>query len=640
MSIGWHFHKKSTHEKAINQKIFFEARKRTIRLSDIAGNDHITGILGMELPNWQIPAHCSDEPDAPESTCLKWKGNAILRIKHFVLDDVNCYNVSWKSLRPDFYPHDCINIDSASWYGLSNLTNPVWPLQGVNFTFSSSSSNIFDLNTFNSAIEYYWISSDAGAIMVDNSVPLIVNWNISRNSMCLIANYTGEFYGYLERPSIYLNYSICNGIDTLKTHKAIRGLANQYPTNFPERSIFQSPIWSTQGEAKTMEISDTDLEGLLKRIKQAELNCSSIELDGKWEAHQGDLEFDSKKFPNISKLAQVAKQEGCGLSLIINPYISYTSRSFGECLQKGYFLKGAGGNVPGFINIENTIAAMLDVSNPTARSWFTGKLMALASKYGIDSFHLHYGESSWIPYHPKYTANGLDANKILKMFSEMMMSVSDEVILDGTAQSQHLPAFQRASTKIEKTDKGFCLTGTIPSALTLGLLGYPFVLADGSFIIKKTKYNNHFSIPTRNLYIRWLQLTAFFPAMKYAVTPWSYDNDCLEVAKKSSDLHLKHVIPAIDAIKDKIPAGDPILRPVWWIDPKDKNLYTIEDQFLVGDDIMVAPVLCEGQTSRMIYFPAGLWQDQNDLQFFQGSQWKLFNVSLYSVPYFKIKHVL
>jgi alpha-glucosidase (family GH31 glycosyl hydrolase) len=56
--------------------------------------------------------------------------------------------------------------------------------------------------------------------------------------------------------------------------------------------------------------------------------------------------------------------------------------------------------------------------------------------------------------------------------------------------------------------------------------------------------------------------------------------------------------------------GDPIIRPLWWLDPEDPNSQTVSDQFLVGDDLLVAPVVQQGATSRNVVIPSGSWEDQ------------------------------
>ena len=83
--------------------------------------------------------------------------------------------------------------------------------------------------------------------------------------------------------------------------------------------------------------------------------------------------------------------------------------------------------------------------------------------------------------------------------------------------------------------------------------------------------------------------------------------------------------------------GSPINRPIWWLDPFDEDALACDSEFLLGDDILVAPVLDEGATSRDIYLPAGVWRDganpgQPDRE---GRAWiRGYSADLFTLPYF------
>ena len=84
------------------------------------------------------------------------------------------------------------------------------------------------------------------------------------------------------------------------------------------------------------------------------------------------------------------------------------------------------------------------------------------------------------------------------------------------------------------------------------------------------------------------------------------------------NLHETLVFPVLMKSANKsVETGEPIIKPVWWADNSDKYLYKIDDQFLVGDTILVAPIMDEDLFQRDIYLPRGKWQDQ-DGQIFTG----------------------
>ncbi|XP_017674509.1 PREDICTED: uncharacterized family 31 glucosidase KIAA1161-like [Lepidothrix coronata] len=142
------------------------------------------------------------------------------------------------------------------------------------------------------------------------------------------------------------------------------------------------------------------------------------------------------------------------------------------------------------------------------------------------------------------------------------------------------------------------------------MLGYPFISADmigGNFFPNKT--NGAVEIPDRELYVRWLELSAFMPSMQFSIPPWLYDKEVVEIAQKFTELHESLVAPLLLELAGEVTdTGDPIIRPIWWISPRDEATHRIDSQFLIGDTLMVAPVLEMGKQERDVYLPAGKWR--------------------------------
>ena len=81
--------------------------------------------------------------------------------------------------------------------------------------------------------------------------------------------------------------------------------------------------------------------------------------------------------------------------------------------------------------------------------------------------------------------------------------------------------------------------------------------------------------------------------------------------------------------------GSPINRPIWWLDPQDEEALGVDDEFLLGDNILVAPVMEEGCIQRDIYLPSGDWQDQNSPGVVSGPVWiRDYDAPLFVLPYF------
>ena len=634
--VGWHYHIKNKKEKMISQRIFFEAEKRNLNLADPAKNDDVAGSLGLSLPRWQLPKHCTQDSDDQEYQCLKWKSNAKLRIAYFEKPATQCYNISWESLNSHFFHRDCFDLGSAAWYGPSNVSSSTWTNRGINFTFSSSFTYEFDAGDYALATENYWLSSTGVGIFIPGDIPLVIDWNGSRKGwVCFTSNYTGDFYGNkITHRKHYLNYTICNGNDVRATHAYMRTLLPDPPTELPAAYTYRSPMWSTLDVMNDSKVTEKDVLQKALQISKWNLSCSSIIIDKTWQSIYGEFSFDVERFPNVTSLLEdIRESSGCSLTLTFTPYFDYMSKSFAEGHPEKAFIQDASGRVPTLMTWDKKVVAMVDVTNPRAVSWLKGKITALTSREHFTSFMLEYSSPNWIPYHPTFDNRDATPTAVRKLVSEMVSSFSNDRadILGGTAHTQYLPAYIGIKTHIVATKTGECLSGTIPSALTLGIMGYPYVMADGLY--------SSDDIP-RDLYIRWLQLASFFPAMKISIPPWLYDSDVVEVAQNMSKIHNQYVSERIEDMKQEIFKGDPIIRPIWWNAPSDSKAMMIEDQFLIGNDVMVAPVLCQGKTSRRIYFPQGLWSVRDGDNFITGNTWVDFNVRLYEVPIFIKKKVI
>ena len=149
--------------------------------------------------------------------------------------------------------------------------------------------------------------------------------------------------------------------------------------------------------------------------------------------------------------------------------------------------------------------------------------------------------------------------------------------------------------------------------------------------------NGYSGAPSRELYIRWIQVNVFMPALQISYVPWIYDDEVVQHSLAMTELHTRYADTIIALARQTVEDGSPINRPVWWLDPTDETALGIDDQFLLGDTVLVAPVMSEGVTSRNIYLPSGTWQDGNnpDKDPYVGPVWLIdYPAPLFVLPYF------
>ncbi|XP_031658044.1 SITS-binding protein-like [Oncorhynchus kisutch] len=161
------------------------------------------------------------------------------------------------------------------------------------------------------------------------------------------------------------------------------------------------------------------------------------------------------------------------------------------------------------------------------------------------------------------------------------------------------------------------LKGLIPSLLHHTLLGYNLLIPDavgGSL--------SGDLVTDEELFIRWLQIVAFLPVISFETPPWVCGEDrVLNLTRALIAWHQDFVVPLVTRYaEDWMTSGSPIYRPLWWLSPDDPATFTIDDQFLIGDEVLVAPVIERGTVRRNIYLPDGgfQWQDSRNAQVFDG----------------------
>jgi len=204
-------------------------------------------------------------------------------------------------------------------------------------------------------------------------------------------------------------------------------------------------------------------------------------------------------------------------------------------------------------------------------------------------------------------------------------------------RSQDLPIFVRMIDKDTRWTWNNGLPTLITTLLQMNLNGYVFVLPG---IIGGKGYQNDSldgtEYPSKEIFIRWLQASVFMPVLQYSFVPWDYDEETINICKKYTELHANYKNEILNAMKQAIEKGTPVNPPIWWIDPNNKEAHKINDEFLLGESILVAPVIEEAAESRNIYLPAGNWKDMTMDMSYKGPIWlRNYPAPLEVLPYFR-----
>ena len=626
--IGVKLHKPEREQPHKTETFLIDPDYRRIHLFDDDELDEVTGTLGMEIPD-QVPVSSCymNVEDKPEMKCMSWEDYAELTIVHKIYNKTQCYDVRW-ILNPGVLLTDCYDTAGSHWFGPTNSSDYQWPLKSSPFAYDSLAPSV--VGTFSTVAEYLWLSSKGVAIIIVPDFPVHISWNEkSTNTFCISRSRVESSYPDVLNTNRHVQYRICNGINIVETYRFVR--SNFFPRviDLPHHSLLLSPHWSSSSEPSSSRVNDTVITNIAKALMAHKLSCSMVEIDAKWESRYGDFTFDNNAFSNIETMLKNLTDAGCALSVKVYPYVNYMSDNFREGLVHEYFVKSSGGNAPALLQWEHGVGAMVDVTNPVSRDWFNSKLRNLRTNYNISAIRFGYGKLLRLPRYAQFHTEKLLPNKIIKLFSSFIESTG-HVILERTSQTQNLPSLINIPFEIVKTEERKCLKNVIPKMLAVSMLGYPFLLSDG-FDLQNLRDTNNGELPSPDLFIRWMEISSFFAAVKYTVKPWQYDDEVIKISKNLTRFHEDTVIKTIESLKENIMAGQPIFRPMWWSDPKDENTYLIDDQFFFGENMIVAPILCEGKAGvaeRNIYFPKGIWRDSQTAALIPGPKWiQYYNIN-------------
>ncbi|XP_018615527.1 myogenesis-regulating glycosidase-like [Scleropages formosus] len=556
-------------------------------------------------------------------------------------DTVMCYRVRWEELVAGQPVEHAMSYNGSHWYGGAESASQHWPIllagqqEPEPFVTSDINSN---RQQFGGILERYWLSSNAVAIKINDSVPFHLGWDDIAQTMRFQARYQDTLYKPLpgQEPLAELSYRVCVGSDVTSIHKyMVRRYFNK-PNKVPCEDVFRHPIWSTWALHKT----SVDQEKVLTyaaNIQKYNFNWSHLELDDRYTSKYGEFEFDPVKFPNATAMFQKLKASGFRVSLWTHPFVNYDSANFGVGVKRGFFVREPTGKLPALVSWWNGIGGILDFTNPETRDWYASQLRALKSKYDVASFKFDAGETSYLPWKFSSLVPLHDPSTFTRRYTEMAIPFNDRAELRVGYQSQNISCFFRLIDRDSVWGYELGLKSLIPTVLTISILGYQFILPDmiGGSVHPNHTYSNG-QLPDRELYIRWLELSAFMPAMQFSIPPWEYDDKVVQIAQKFTALHETLVAPRVlELAGEVVDTGDPIIRPLWWIATHDATAYKIDSQFLIGNDLMVAPVLEPGKQERDIYLPAGRWQSYKGEYFDKGPMYLTdYPVDLDEIAYF------
>lgn len=402
----------------------------------------------------------------------------------------------------------------------------------------------------------------------------------------------------------------------------------------------QQSRWSYFPEAKVRDIA--------RQFRESRTPLDVLYLDIDYMDGYRVFTWDKTRFPDPAKLVADLRAEGIRTVLIIDPGIkvdaNYSVYKDGQA--GGHFVKAASGG-EFHASVWPGVCAFPDFTDPKARDWF-GSLYRKHLDEGIAGFWNDMNEPATflnettpkpdIYHHPGKTfpvntphfgegQRGTHARYHNVYGMQMARSTYEGVrklrpdarpfVLTraGYAGVQRFSAIWTGDNNASWDH----LRLSIPMLANLGISGVALVGADvGGFTEN----------PSPELYARWLQaatLTPFLRSHSEAESkphePFAYGPAFTDINRATIELRYKLLPYLYTLFREHTETGAPVMRPLWFEYPNDARTYLTEDQYLVGRDLLVAPVVTEGVVKRRVYFPKGdNWIDWWTGQIYEGGK--------------------
>ncbi len=540
---------------------------------------------------------------------FSYTNDTLLKVKRL---HNNCLRIEWVGLSSRLYPlSDCFDLgDDAFWYAAYETNNQSSTLANASFPSTSFVPKDYlsplenQPHVFGSILHPFWLSSKGVGILIDNGVQLYVGMDSEHRRLCLQALPFELECAPGAANETFFNYTLCV-FDTLAlTVKHFLGESGRvpHPPHPPNKRVFEDPIWSTSGIST---LNDESMQSFYNNITTNNLKMSLLRIDEGYSFHDGDLLFSSGSITS-TRLRQLS--QSVNLSAWVHPFVNYNTANFSRDVGNDFYLPSLSeieGNSVSLVKWWRGYAAVINFLNDHVRGEQAQRFENFVKAYSLSSLHFDGGEYTYLP-KCVYTTNLTHPADYVRAYVHM---VGNSSYLTGSSVrvgyfTQDQPVFVRLLDRDFVWDKNG-LQSVLNAVISVGLGGYPFIIPNRIGGNVKSIDNPD----QRELYIRWVQLCAFLPVMEFSYFP---PNDQMVLAAVKNMTALHSMLVKQQSFQDALSAtarGYPIVRPLWWLADSqkqlDSRLFTITDQFLVGDGIMAAPIMTSNTTSRSVYFPIG-----------------------------------
>ena len=409
--------------------------------------------------------------------------------------------------------------------------------------------------------------------------------------------------------------------------------------NIPDELLFTHPQYNTWIELM-YDQNEEDILAYAQAIIDQGYPPGVLMIDDNWQEDYGTWEFSPRRFQDPKGMIDKLHAMGFKVMMWMCPFVSADSADFRQLAQEGLLildpqktqniLWANTKNKAAVIRWWNGASACLDLSNPKAQAWFKEELDYLVEEYGVDGFKFDAGDARFYTEGVVSWQQDITPNDHTQFFAEFGLNYP----LNEYRASWKMAGLPLAQRLRDKGHRWEDLAKLIPDQMSQSVMGYAYTCPD---MIGGGEYRSFLNgaVIDEELIVRSAQIHALMPMMQFSVAPWrilSKENQqiCLQMAH----LHLQMGDYILQLAREASQTGEPIVKPMALAFPDD-GYETINDQFVLGDNIIVAPVVEKGVRSREVILPKGNWT-ADDGQVYTGGKTIQIRVPLDRLPYFTL----
>jgi alpha-D-xyloside xylohydrolase len=381
------------------------------------------------------------------------------------------------------------------------------------------------------------------------------------------------------------------------------------------------PLWSFGlWMSRCTYNAEPQVREVAARLRENKIPCDVLHLDTGWfeTDWQCDYEFSPSRFTNPKQMLSDLKAEGFHVSCWQLPYFVPKNKLFPELVANNLVVRDAKGNLP-------DEDAVLDLSNPKTVEWYQAKLAGLLN-LGVSAIKVDFGEAApnngiWANGRTGFYEHNLFPLRYNKAVADITRQTTGENIIwarSAWAGSQRYPLHWGGDA--ESTDAG--MAAELRGGLSFGLSGFSFWSHDvGGFTATSVDGMD------QDLFARWLAFGMLSSHSRcHGIAPkepWLYGTNFMDKFRAIDEMKYRLMPYVYAQAKDSSEHGLPMVRALFVEFPDDPGSWTVDNEYLYGSSLLVAPLLHKGESARNVYLPPGTWIDYQDGRAYSGGWQKI-----------------